>query len=216
MRHYDFESDEIKAIAKRFLGECGNHQMTVLHDDGLYRHLRFTAREGYSYWFDLITWPGSLTFNGDMGTWTFSRLEDMFEFFGGSYVNYDYWAEKVRAGKTKAYDEKLFKQFVTEHVQELIDSGDQPASLMAAVNEEIFEEDYGWEDAARQLLNEFSFTPEPAKGMVAGLEFQFTDTWEWEFRTYTVHYLYACHAIQWAIGQYRAAKASAPVEAVAA
>jgi hypothetical protein len=216
MRHYDFEAEEVKHVAKRFAGECGNHQMTVLHDDGLYRHLRFTAREGYSYWFDLITWPGSLTFNGDMGTWVFSRVEDMFDFFGGSYVNYDYWGEKVRAGQTKAYCEELFKQLVTEHAQELIDSGDQPAALMAAINEDIFEEDYSYETGARQLLDEFRFMPPAAEGIVSGLEFQFADTWEWGFRTYTVHYLYACHAIQWGIGQYRSAKSAALAEAVAA
>ena len=71
------------------------HEMTVLHDDGLYRHLRFTAMHlcndaewrttnGF-YWFDLATWPGTLTINGDCGTYTFSRTTDMFEFFRSRY-----------------------------------------------------------------------------------------------------------------------------------
>ena len=98
-------------IAERFARETAKHRMTVLHDDGLYRHLRFTemhlcndaewrTTNGF-YWFDLITWPGSLTINGDCGTYTFSRITDMFEFFRGYGINPQYWAEKVQ-GETRS------------------------------------------------------------------------------------------------------------------
>ena len=55
---------------EQFKRDVDRHQLQVLRDDGLYRHVRFlrTAvdpetgkREKSSfYWFDLITWPGCL------------------------------------------------------------------------------------------------------------------------------------------------------------
>lgn len=71
-------------IAARFAREMAGHEMTVLHDDGLYRHLRFTSnlRGHGEYWFYLITWPGCLTIRGDYGNaYTFTREPDMLPFF---------------------------------------------------------------------------------------------------------------------------------------
>jgi hypothetical protein len=67
---------------RRFEAETARHGMIILHDDGVYRHLRFMDEKGSSlYWYDLVTWPGSLAFNGDYGSFVFSRSRDMFEFF---------------------------------------------------------------------------------------------------------------------------------------
>jgi hypothetical protein len=105
-------------IAARF----ANHQMTVLHEDGLYRHLRFegTADSPFgrypSYPFELITWPYNLvvkagwTFHFDIGA-----TEDMFVLFRRTaltgQINPGYWAEKVRAGRDEieGYDPDLLK-----------------------------------------------------------------------------------------------------------
>src|SRR5580692_6155935 len=94
-------------VAECFQRDTANHEMTVLHDDGLYRHLRFmqvitdelTGKQSRSsfYWFDLVTWPGNLVINGDMETFAFARSDDMFGFFRGDRINPGYWAEKVRA-----------------------------------------------------------------------------------------------------------------------
>src|ERR1700722_8964450 len=102
--------------------------MTVLHDDGLYRHLRFIrmveqedgSRKPTSfYWFDVITWPGCLTINGDMETFTFSRVTDMLEFFRGHEPNYGYWAEKARGGtQVRRYSDERFRQLVAEHLDD--------------------------------------------------------------------------------------------------
>ncbi|MGP4995500.1 hypothetical protein [Glutamicibacter ardleyensis] len=106
-------------LLRSFSKNFGNHEMTVMHDEGLYRHLRFKNPKNGFYWFDLITWPGNLTITGDMGTYAFARLEDMFDFFTG-YINTDYWAEKLKAGasggrsEVKNYDESLFKQWLVQ------------------------------------------------------------------------------------------------------
>ena len=65
----------------RFLGDVDWHVMTVLRDDGVHRHIRLKRPDSGSYWFDLITWPGTLCIDGDCGTYVFRRLEDMFQFF---------------------------------------------------------------------------------------------------------------------------------------
>ena len=58
----------------RFLPDVAEHKLTVLHDEGLYRHLRFQKPGTGFYWFDLITWPGNLAFKGDMGGFMFARI----------------------------------------------------------------------------------------------------------------------------------------------
>ncbi|MEV7870133.1 hypothetical protein AB0P17_29495 [Streptomyces sp. NPDC088124] len=61
-------------IAARFARDTARHQLTVLHADGLYRHLRFASRvTGYSeYWFGLITMPYALVFKGDGEAFVFT------------------------------------------------------------------------------------------------------------------------------------------------
>lgn len=88
--------------SEQFLKDVGSHTMSVLHDDGVYRHLRF-AKPGTSHMhFDIVTWPGYLAYTGDMGAFTFTRLRDMLDFFRTSPANpfnidRRYWAEKCVA-----------------------------------------------------------------------------------------------------------------------
>jgi hypothetical protein len=52
--------------ADAFARNVANHIKNVLHDDGLYRHLRFARPDRSASWFDIVTWPGSLAVRGDM------------------------------------------------------------------------------------------------------------------------------------------------------
>lgn len=81
-------------IDSRFLIDTAFHRLEIIRDDGLYRHLRMQQPENSCYYYDVITWPGYLTVTGDMGTWTFSRIADMFDFFGAweGGINTHYWA----------------------------------------------------------------------------------------------------------------------------
>jgi hypothetical protein len=193
----------------RFAKDTAEHAMTILHSDGLYRHLRFKKPGTIFYYFDLITWPGYLTIAGDMGTYTFERVEDMFTFFrASSDINPQYWGEKVRAGSgtngtiTKEYSEDLFKKHVSEHVAEYVEykglSKAERKSLIKAVKLEILEggESY-YESGARDSLADFS---EVHEGSV------FSDTWEWDLTDYTVQFLWCCFAIRWGISQFDATK----------
>ena len=64
-----------------FLKDVAAHEMEILRDDGVYRHIRFKKPGTWCMHFDLVTWPGYLAYSGDMGCYVFSRLNDMFEFF---------------------------------------------------------------------------------------------------------------------------------------
>src|SRR3954463_11871038 len=104
--------------ANRFARDTADHQMTIVHDDGLYRHLRFrNPNRTWNYWFDLITYPGGLTFQGDGESFTFRRLEDMFEFFrqpANATINPSYWGEKLtgRGGRDSVmhYQQELLEE----------------------------------------------------------------------------------------------------------
>jgi hypothetical protein len=67
---------------EHFLNDIKKHSMSIRKDEGMYRHLTFTNNDSSFYQFDLITWPGHLTISGDMGTYTFACIPDMFDFFG--------------------------------------------------------------------------------------------------------------------------------------
>lgn len=71
-----------QTIAVRFARDTAEHEMTILHDDGAYRHVTFHNREhAWNMWFELITVPGALIFQGDIGGgYSFRRTHDMFRY----------------------------------------------------------------------------------------------------------------------------------------
>jgi len=198
------------------------HEMKILHDDGLYRHVRFMSPDHSSYWFELITTPGTLVFRGDGESFVFARDRDMFDFFrsrSGS-ISPDYWSEKLTSARDAAfkYDEESFRTQVWEYVRNY---GSEYRGLAKAVQAYFFDgwADYNFhnEDEARAGLEAFSYTPEDKLKTFAYIErrpFTFADTWEWSFRGFDWWFLWGCHAIVWGIARYDEAKQAA--EAVAA
>lgn len=190
------------SIAERFARDTAKHELTILHDDGLYRHLRFRSPKSSEYWFDLVTWPGTLAIRGDMDSFMFAREVDMFDFMRREQPNPQYWAKKEQTGApTKQFSEELFRQAVWTYVRE---GGQEYPGLAKAVQAEIFDSGYcGDEGTARQALEDFEyFTPTPGPGPV--LPFTFDDVWEMSFGDWTAQYLWCCQAIVWGIAQYDA------------
>ena len=153
-------------IAERFARETANHEMTVLHDDGLYRHLRFRQPKQGAYWFDLITVPGALIFQGDGDSYAFRRLTDMFEFFrsgiwedGSLHTNPHYWAEKLTSDRDSVmkYDQDLFERQVKEHVAQAILDRSAPRGISRAIKDLLENGDITWEGGARRALEEFEY-----------------------------------------------------------
>lgn len=211
-----YKPKDMQAYAlERFQRDTKNHELTVLHDDGLYRHLRFRRPrdESSSYWFDLITWPGMLCVNGDMGTYTFARLADMFEFFRSPsqpkfHINASYWAEKSKGSELplEEYDSDHFAERIREYVKEGgAEFGDD---LMYEVELQILEdEEFNDEHLAVKLVRDFAYTTRIG-GSVKEFTFPVFDGFCENMRDWSFHYLWNCHAIQWGIWHYDQMKAA--------
>lgn len=210
-----------ETIAQRFERETADHQMTVLHDDGLYRHLHFEAhvwrpplrklQRSSFYWFDLITVPGCLIFQGDGASFTFRRDQDMFEFFRGQRINPSYWAEKVTSGQEQItkYDEDLFTAIVNEAVAEAIKDDPSLSGLADAVKDDVLESwDYSimHRPDAMRAAHEFVYykNPDDRYDLAKHPDFQFSDIGEWVVEGYHWWFLWALHGIVWGISRYDA------------
>jgi hypothetical protein len=217
-----------------FLRDFAANELTILREDGLYRHLRFQRPGSSLYWFDLVTWPGALTVTGDVDTFTFKCERDMIAFFRGQPVNPSYWAEKITDGRERArsYSEDTLKRMIAKALVEYApiypDALAQYQADQRRFDETPETERYPYTlrgprrpqkpptvaqlreeyaDAARDgLLGDESF----ARQLLARWDgYGVTgDSWETELRTFDVHYLRACHAIAWGIEQYDKAKSA--------
>ena len=175
-------------VYERFQRETAKHEMTVLHDDGLYRHLRFKEPQRSFYWFDLITAPGVLIFRGDGESFVFSRTEDMFEFFRGPVgrINPHYWSGKLTSDRdsVRKYDQDLFEQIVREHVAEAILDRSAPRGISRAIKDMLENGDITWEGGARRALENFEYRLYEAS-CTCGASATFTDDLdasEWSYR----------------------------------
>lgn len=189
---------------QEFLKHVTNHRMEVIRDDGLHRHLRFKQPETGNRYFDLITWPGSLCYTGDMGTFVFSRIPDMFEFFRSPNddlrINTGYWAEKLQAvdrssgGSADEYSPDKFR----EQVKRWLTNGEASREIRAEVKERVLSRADDGEFWAMSAATEFEH-----KG------FRLSDFWEANLREYTYSFVWCCYALVWAIKQYDAHRIAA-------
>lgn len=176
---------------------AGQHEMTVLHEQGLHRHLRFRSPKSYQWAFDLITWPGHLSITGDIGTYVFARTVDMTTFFNG-YINTGYWAEKIQHGSgggrasVKSHDEDKFLSWVKKDFEECSkDLDPEDAKQWWAAIEELVLDEYvpkGTQDECLHALQEV--------GKEEGVpEEQYLEAYESDWTTYDWHFELALAAI---------------------
>jgi len=204
----------------KFLRDVENHSMIVLRDDGVYRHIRFSNKGSSVLYFDLITFPGCLCYTGDMGTYVFKRLNDMFEFFrtdrqkddGKLYVNLGYWSEKLiavdgnrRNGSAKEFSEDKFKQIINEFrigwMRKRDLDKEQRRELWEAVEDEVLTVfgDAGG-DVAMDAVYRFCWEPNCTSGRRR--TWSFIDIFEYDFTEYTHGFLWCCFALAWGIKKY--------------
>ncbi|HDS1390376.1 TPA: hypothetical protein UOJ32_000335 [Stenotrophomonas maltophilia] len=212
-------------VLPRFLADTATHELRIVVDDGVHRHLQFRRPGTYCYGFDIVTWPGHLAISGDMGTAVFSRLHDMFEFFratpaehekaGGLFVNDGYWAEKCEAndGGKKEFSARLFRDLVMrlfkEYVEERVDPDDltDPDTRPEWVTRL-------WQELELEVLND-SEDHDALSNAIGAMsdfapsdpdysDFQITDAWEYasSLQQYTFHFLWRLYAIARAIRAY--------------
>ncbi|MFJ7280510.1 hypothetical protein [Kitasatospora sp. NPDC098663] len=128
-----------------FLSETAEHQLVVLHDEGLYRHLRIQKPGTRTWSWDITTWPGHLATSGDIADgYMLTRELDMIEFLtisrrsrdyysdGAPSIDVRYWAEKLcggRAHEVKKYDQHVFLRHVKDDLGEHEDLGGEAQRL---------------------------------------------------------------------------------------
>ncbi|MEA9983684.1 hypothetical protein [Subtercola sp. RTI3] len=191
---------------ERFVEDVAEHQVEVLHDDGTYRHIVCKEPGSSFYWFELITSPWQLTIRGDMGCYVFSRIHDMFDFFGdraravGDYINPGYWTQKLESTNRQGvedFSQQAYLKWLADNWEDRRDDYGQAArnTILNAMYEELTDADS--HESAMEVLDGFD-----VEGYV------FTDTWEHHFTDYDSHYLWCLNAIVWCIEKYRAAAAA--------
>jgi hypothetical protein len=205
----------------RFLKDVANHDMHVLRDDGVHRHLRFKRNGTGCYYFDIITWSGHLCYTGDMGTYVFTRLHDMFEFFrmgdhdwnknpNGLSINPGYWSEKLiavdRHDGHEEFDEDEFKRRVNEvrvqWMRQMKEEGhdkDERRELWEEVESEVVDRTQDGEHAATSAVYEF-------RKYIGGNSYAFEDFFDGSMNRYTLRFLWCCYALAWAINKYDKSK----------
>jgi hypothetical protein len=179
----------------QFLKDIAKHTLTVIREDGLYRHLRLQQPGNTDMYFDIITWPGYLCYCGDMGSYVFARVPDMLTFFRGRSpdgpleINPHYWSEKVEArdrdGITQ-YSAERFKQNVLDYLDDAEASDEVREAVQESILDFADEEHY-----AMRAVHDFD-----------ECNFRFIDFWEKDPTVYTVRYLWCCYALTWAIRLY--------------
>ncbi|GAA4911368.1 hypothetical protein [Streptomonospora salina] len=188
----------IDQMTRMFANDTRDHEMTILHEHGVYRHVRFARPDTSLYRFDLITWPHHLAVSGDLDGITFhASPEDMFTLFrssNGSGPNYDYWAEKAGRHQVREWSEDRFRQQLFEHVSEDIRCGFAPRGIGRAVRRVITDD---WTVAldnphsAMGALNDFCH-----RG------YEITGWEEWDCSDYTPNFVRACLAVDTGIRMY--------------
>lgn len=200
------------AAAQSFLKDIQAHKLRIILDQGTHRHLYAGEPGSSDMHFNIVTWPGYLAYSGDMGNFVFERLPDMFEFFrsdDGRGPNLPYWAEKVQAAdrhdgvtefcpaQFRSQVKDYFDHWAKDQRDE--DAGqDKPEwpqerldELWSEIEGEVLSAaDDHWGDRALIALHDFNFDG-----------FRFED-WERSCERFSDRFVWACHAIQWAITQY--------------
>lgn len=192
-------SDE-ETIKERFCRDIQNHKMHVDLDSGVYCHLRFNDGT-FNMAFQIITIPGRLWYCGDMGSYTFCRVNDMFEFFrsrkpGELQINPHYWAEKL-----ESYDRDGVEQYSPEETRALVfqhcKDNDWPEAAITELEDDVdFGDLHSGTDIVIEQLSEFRYS-DPN-----GESYELSDSWEYICRDYTLRFLWCCCALCWGIEQY--------------
>ena len=209
----DYECTE-----EQFLKNIENFEMTILKDDGIYRHLRFKRKESSSYYFDIVTYPNHLVISGDMGAFVASRLTDMFQFYRTDReyslkdgrrlaINPSYWAEKIVSGRDeiREFSVDTLKRVAIECIESrLYDDDDWTEEQIQHLKNDVLKSiDYTDSDSVRMydMMSEYEYYKD---GVCDSPNFEFTDWWDYHSscEAYTFHYIWKCYAIAYAVQEY--------------
>jgi hypothetical protein len=167
--------------------------LTVLHEAGEYRHLRFGKpgeRWGST---DIHTWPHGVATSGDMADgWVFERG---LGFFGGKGPNLSYWREKLARtvrGSESEFSGAALRATLAEQAEQY-DVPEWCATAFAEALDELaseIEASHADITAAQTALAEFVF--EYADDGHGDVDLRFSDTYEMDVEDYSFHFVWVC------------------------
>jgi hypothetical protein len=187
-----------KVTPENFLKDIEDHVVNIKMDNGIYRHLFCSSPATNNQSFNIVTTPCYLIYYGDMGSFTFSRVDDMFRFFRRDTlsINEGYWSEKLTAvDRTGGYKEFNWDEFLStlrDFAKDEEDE-DQDSAIQAFLTEEL----YGVEP---DEFGAVTFIRDFDENNVVDLSL--SDFFECTFHIPTTRYIWCCYAIVWAIQQY--------------
>ena len=199
-----------EAVKEAFKRHADRHEMRIQSDIDVFRTVEFSRPGSSIYAFKLITWPGCLCIQGDMGTYVFKRVHDMFGFFVEDAdeeprINPGYWGEKLQSiDKKSGYREfspEVFTARVWGHFNDYVEAqvlnDDALAEVWRTIREDVLCNAYeNGEAEAYQSIHDFELD-----------EFLFQDFFDGGgCEDFTYHYLWCLYAIVWGIREYRRAK----------
>lgn len=187
----DYERKLVARIRSELPGELSKHEIVLKHCDGLYRHWRVAQPGTSNRMFNIVTWPGSLCFTGDMGDYLFQRVPDMVEFMQRSAMSFSYAEEKCVAhdGRLKEFSEEVFNEIIADRLKQAVEQADHDddPDIVQHVESKIEEirdeyECYSAEHDAIKAMFE--------SGLWDGGDLP-------SCKSYTYHFLWCLHAIKW-------------------
>lgn len=192
-----------ECTAEMFLKDVENHRLEIVSDNDLCRHLQFRKPGDSNLHFNITTWPGYLCISGDMGSYVFARLPDMFNFFRSTElkINKSYWHEKLQSSdrhmKSTEYDEELFERDVKETFFNWVRDGNADKETRRKI----------WTEIKSDVLSCGDDEHEAGRATYDfnSHGFSFYDIGVW--RDYTYQFIWCLYAIVWGIQQYDKTKA---------
>lgn len=177
-----------------FKNDVASHAMTIENDSGVHRSVYFGKPDSNCYSFRLVTWPGHLAITGDMGSYTFARVPDMFHLFRDDVCR-AYLEEKLVASCTssgaRAFDWEHFKKSLLSGFDD--DDTDNRAAVVELLDQCREQDEHEAVELARNWPDDAPYVEWCDMGNAfAGKP--------------TYHFLWCLEAIVWGIAQYDAAK----------
>ncbi len=186
-RKMDYFNRLDEEVRTQIIRNLAAHVVTELHSYGLYRHWRCQQPNTRNMGFDIVTWPGSLCYTGDMGDYLFERTADMVAFMRGSCMSYSYAAEKCVAhdGRLKEWRSEIFEEVLADRIK--CQDEDADSKRKAEVMNKIDE-----------IRREYGIYETEHDAMRAIYE---SGIWNCcdlpNCTTYSRHFLWCLHAIKW-------------------
>lgn len=172
-------------VAKNVASDLKDHVITVKHMDGMYRHWHCGKPGTSNQYFEIVTWPGSLCYTGDMGEFLFQRTTDMVAFMRNSAMSHAYAAEKCVAhdGRLREWREEVFE----EELATCLEYADGDEEQIAHVKKQIewIRDQICGDDPKQESMSALY-----QSGLVDGCDFPSCEA-------FTYHFLWCLYAIKW-------------------